>query len=100
MWLASAKSAEWIRNNVPGVHIPDAVIDRLRGADDQAQEGVNICVEIMQELKEIEGVAGAHIMAYRQEHRVPEIVERSGVLDGRTPWHPGVADAATKTGTE
>lgn len=89
--LASAKSAEWIRNNVPGVHIPDAVIDRLKGAKDQAQEGVNICVEILQELKEIEGVAGAHIMAYRQEERVPEIVERAGVLGGRTPWHQGIA---------
>ncbi len=90
--LASAKSAEWIRGNVHGVHIPDAVIDRLRGAKDQAQEGVNICVEIMQRLKETEGVHGCHIMAYRQEHRVAEIVEKSGVLDGRVPWHPGIAD--------
>jgi methylenetetrahydrofolate reductase (NADPH) len=90
--LASAKSAEWIRSNVPGVHIPDAVIERLRGAKDQAQEGVNICVEILQQLKEIEGVRGAHIIAYRQEHRVPEIVEKSGVLDGRTPWYPGLAN--------
>jgi methylenetetrahydrofolate reductase (NADPH) len=89
--LASAKSAEWIRTHVPGVHIPDAIIDRLKGAKDQAQEGVNICIEILQQLKEIDGVRGAHIMAYRQEHRVPEIVEKSGVLDGRVPWHPGVA---------
>ena len=95
--LASARSAEWIRNNVPGVHIPDPIIDRLQGATDQAQEGVNICVEILQQLKEIEGVRGAHIMAYRQEHRVPEIVERSGVLDGRVPWHPGVANDGGET---
>jgi len=91
--LASAKSAEWIRNNIPGVYIPDAIIDRLRAAKDQAQEGVNVCVEILQRIREIEGVSGAHIMAYRQEHRVPEIVEKSGVLDGRVPWHPGLADA-------
>jgi methylenetetrahydrofolate reductase (NADPH) len=90
--LASAKSAEWIRNNVPGVHIPDAIIERLKGAKDQAQEGVNICVDILHELKEIEGVRGAHIMAYRQEHRVPEIVEKSGVLGNRVPWHPGIAE--------
>jgi methylenetetrahydrofolate reductase (NADPH) len=83
--LASAKSAEWIRNNIPGVYIPDAIIDRLKAAKDQAQEGVNICVEILQQLKDIDGVAGAHIMAYRQEHRVPEIVDKSGVLDGRVP---------------
>ena len=89
--LASAKSAEWIRKNIYGVHIPDAIIDRLGGAKDQAREGVSICVEIMQRLKEIEGVHGCHVMAYRQEHKVAEIVEKSGVLDGRTPWHPGMA---------
>lgn len=97
--LASAKSAEWIRTHVPGVHIPDDVIKRLQGAKDQAQEGVNICIEILQQLKEIEGVHGAHVMAYRQEHRVPEIVEKSGVLDGREPWRPGRADAANNTGS-
>ena len=91
--LASAKSAEWIRSNIPGVYIPDAIIDRLRAAKDQAQEGVNVCVEILQRIREIEGVSGAHIMAYRQERRVPEIVGKSGVLDGRVPWHPGLADA-------
>jgi methylenetetrahydrofolate reductase (NADPH) len=90
--LASARSAEWIRTNVPGVHIPDEIIARLKGAEDQAQEGVNICVEILQQLREIEGVSGAHIMAYRQEHRVPEIVENSGILAGRTPWHPGAEE--------
>jgi len=97
--LASAKSAEWIRKHVPGVHIPDEIIDRLKGAKDQAQEGVNICVEILQQLREIEGVRGAHIMAYRQEHRVSEIVGKSGVLDGRAPWYPGVAHDAVETGT-
>jgi methylenetetrahydrofolate reductase (NADPH) len=97
--LASAKSAEWIRTHIPGVHIPDDIIKRLQGAEDQAQEGVNICVEILQQLKELEGVAGAHVMAYRQEHTVPEIVERSGVLDGREPWRPGHDDDASNTGS-
>jgi len=86
--LASARAAEFIRSNVPGVYIPDSIIDRLKGADDQKAEGLNICVEIMQQIREIEGVAGVHVMAYRQEKHVPEIVERSGVLEGRTPWHP------------
>ena len=92
--LASARSAVWIRNNVAGVHIPDSVIARLEGADDQAQEGVNICVDMIHELQEIEGVKGIHIMAYKQEHRVGEIVERSGVLNGRVPWHPGIPGPA------
>ena len=89
--LASAKSAEWIRSNVPGVHIPDAIIRRLSGAEKQTQEGVSICVDMIRELKDIEGVSGVHIMAYRQEHRVAEIVERSDALAGRELWHPGVA---------
>ncbi len=81
--LASAKTAEWIRKNVPGVHIPDAVIKRLAGADNQKAEGVNLCIDMIQQASEIEGVHGCHIMAYRQEHAVPEIVERSGILSLR-----------------
>jgi methylenetetrahydrofolate reductase (NADPH) len=86
--LASARSAEWIRSNVPGIHIPDNVIRRLRGADDQREEGVRLCIDMINELGEIEGVHGIHIMAFRQEHRVGEIVERSGVLGDREPWRP------------
>jgi methylenetetrahydrofolate reductase (NADPH) len=86
--LASARSAEWMRSNVPGIHIPDAVIRRLKGAEDQREEGVSICVDMINELQEFEGVHGIHIMAFRQEHRVGEIVERSGVLGDREPWRP------------
>ena len=84
--LASAKTARWIRSNVPGIHIPDAIIARLEGAQNQKREGRNICVEIMQECREIAGVSGVHVMAYRQEELVAEIVHESGVLAGRTPW--------------
>lgn len=86
--LASARTAKWIRANVPGVRIPDEVIRRLEGATDQKAEGLELCVEIMQRVAEIEGVSGVHVMAYRQEHRVAELVERSGVLGDRRPWHP------------
>lgn len=88
--LRSAKAGEWMRTNVPGIHIPDAVLERVAGADDQAVEGRKVCVDIIQEVREIKGVSGIHIMAYRQEHAVPEIIERSGVLSGRVPWHPGL----------
>ena len=90
--LASAKSAEWIRTHVPGVHIPDSVIDRIRGAKNQREEGMTICVELISELAEIEGLHGVHIMAFRQEKYVGEIVTRSKVLGGRVPWHPGLAN--------
>lgn len=71
-----------------GVHIPDAIIKRLSGAEDQQQEGVNICIDMINEIREIEGVSGVHIMAYRQEQRIAEIVEKTQVLGDRTPWHP------------
>ncbi len=84
--LASAKTANWIRNNVPGIHIPDAIIKRLEGAQDQKKEGKQLCIDIINEVKEIKGVSGVHVMAYRQEEYVAEIVHESGVLKGRTPW--------------
>jgi methylenetetrahydrofolate reductase (NADPH) len=87
--MASARSAAWIRDNVPGIHIPDATIERLLGAGKkQKTEGRKICVEMMQQLKEIEGVAGVHVMAYRQEEAVKQIVKDSGVLGDRVPWSP------------
>lgn len=87
--LASARTAKWLRTNVPGVHIPDAIIKRLEGAENQKAEGQRLCVELMQEAKEIEGVSGVHVMAYRQEEYVAEMVKASGVLDGREAWSPG-----------
>jgi methylenetetrahydrofolate reductase (NADPH) len=87
--LRAAKTAEWMRANVPGLHIPDAIIKRLADAGPKAaEEGRKLCVELIQELREVRGVSGVHIMAYRQEQTVPEIVERSGVLAGRVPWYP------------
>jgi methylenetetrahydrofolate reductase (NADPH) len=88
--MGSARSAAWIRDNVPGIHIPDAIINRLLGAGKkQKTEGRKICVEMMQQLKEIEGVAGVHVMAYRQEEAVKQILKDSGVLGDRVPWSPG-----------
>jgi len=87
--LASAKTARWLRGNVPGVHIPEHIIQRLEGATDQKREGQKICVELMQECKEIEGISGVHVMAYRQEQYVAELVKESGVLGGRSAWAPG-----------
>jgi len=94
--LASARTATWIRNNVPGIHIPDAIIKRLEGAREPKKEGRRICIELIQQIREIDGVSGVHIMAYRQEESVGEIVQQSGVLDGRVPWYPG---CEVKSGT-
>jgi 5,10-methylenetetrahydrofolate reductase len=84
--LASAKTARWMRAHVAGVHIPDPVIARLERAADQKREGKRICIEMIQQLHDEPGVAGVHVMAYRQEEYVAEIVHESGVLKGRAPW--------------
>ena len=80
--LRSARSAEWMRNNIPGVVVPDEIIRRLEGAPKgkQCEEGKRVCVEIIQQLKETPGVSGVHVMAWRQEELVPEIVEEAGLL--------------------
>jgi len=88
--LRSAKAAEWMRMHVPGLHIPDAIVKRMAGASDGAREGRQLCIDLIQEIRTIHGVSGIHLMAYRQEESVPEIIERSGVLGGRVPWHPGL----------
>ncbi|HEV7442581.1 MAG TPA: methylenetetrahydrofolate reductase [Steroidobacteraceae bacterium] len=87
--LRSAKAAEWMRTHVPGLHIPDEVIARMAGASDAAREGRQVCIDIIQEIRCLPGVSGIHLMAYRQENSIPEIVDRSGVLCGRIPWYPG-----------
>jgi methylenetetrahydrofolate reductase (NADPH) len=86
--LASARAAEWIRKNVPGVHIPDTIVDRLAKSENQKEEGKKICIEMIQQVREIEGIAGVHVMAYRQEEAVAEIIDKSGILGDRTPWSP------------
>lgn len=75
--VKTAKSAEWMRANVPGVWIPDDVIERLKKGG--KGEGKRLCVDIIQQVREIKGVAGVHIMAYKQEELVPEIVAEAGL---------------------
>jgi methylenetetrahydrofolate reductase (NADPH) len=84
--LRSAKAAEWMRRKVPGVIIPDEVVKRLQGVPParQQEEGKRICVEIIRELTGLCGVSGVHVMAYRQEELVAEIIEEAGLLPRRT----------------
>lgn len=81
--LASAKGARWMRGNVPGIHIPDDVIHRLEGAENQKREGKQLCIDLIQEIREIPGVSGVHVMAYRQEELVSEIITASGIMQNR-----------------
>jgi methylenetetrahydrofolate reductase (NADPH) len=78
----SAGMAKYMKNRVPGMDVPDDVVKRISGVpkERQAEEGIDICVESIQRLKELEGVRGFHIMAIEWEEKVPEIVERSGLF--------------------
>ena len=77
--LKSARSARWMNESLYGVQIPDTVIRRLDGAADQRAEGIRICIELMAELREIEGVAGAHLMAPHGEQAIAEAIAESGI---------------------
>jgi methylenetetrahydrofolate reductase (NADPH) len=74
--LASAKSARWIVNTLKGSIIPDWIVERLDKASDPKAEGEAICVDIVKEMREIPGVAGAHIMAPLNESAMARTIER------------------------
>ncbi len=82
--IASASSARWMDENLHGVSVPSAVIERLEGAKDQAAEGRRICIELMQGLREIPGLAGVHVMAPLQKIEViGQVIEDSGLIAER-----------------
>ena len=80
--MKSAGMAKFMKNRVPGMDVPDEVVKRLADTpkDKQAEEGIKICIESIQRLKEVEGVRGFHIMAIEWEEKVPEIVKSAGLL--------------------
>ena len=77
--IPSARSARWMREKLFGTLIPDAIVQRLDKAADPKREGRRICVEVLQELAETPGVAGAHVMAPMNFAEIPRTIEDSGV---------------------
>ncbi len=77
--LKSVRMAEYMRDQVAGITMPDSYVERLAAADDAKSEGVKMCVEQIQELREVKGVAGVHIMAIEWEAKVAEIVAQAGL---------------------
>ncbi|MEJ2108358.1 MAG: methylenetetrahydrofolate reductase [Acidobacteriota bacterium] len=79
--LKSAGMAKYMKKNVPGMDVPDALIERISAVpkENQAEEGIKICVEMIKQIKEIEGVRGVHIMAIEWEEKVAEIVKAAGL---------------------
>jgi len=78
--LKSFGMAKYMNNNVAGVNVPEELMNRVKEASNPKEEGIKICVEAIERLKKIEGVAGVHIMAIEWEEAVPVIVEKAGLL--------------------
>jgi methylenetetrahydrofolate reductase (NADPH) len=78
----SLGAAKYMANRVPGMDVPKEIVDRMASVpkEKQSEEGLTICVETIERLKKIEGVAGIHIMAIEWEEKVEEICERAGLL--------------------
>ena len=74
--------AKYMKNRVPGMDVPDEIIKRMAGVskEKQPEEGIKISVEAIERLKSVEGVKGFHVMAIEWEQKVPEIVEKAGLL--------------------
>jgi methylenetetrahydrofolate reductase (NADPH) len=72
--LRSARSAAWMRHHLFGTIIPDAMVARMEAASDPAAEGRRICVEVIEELATIPGIAGAHIMAPGNAAAIPDVI--------------------------
>ena len=83
--IRSVGMAKYMKKNVPGMDVPDELIKRLEGAEKKKAEGINICLEVIERVRQIEGVSGVHIMAVEWEEIVSEITERAGLLPRPTP---------------
>ena len=78
--VRSAKALHYMKNEVAGMSIPDELIKRMESAQEPKAEGVKICLEMIQSVKNIEGVSGIHLMPIGWESITPVILERAGLL--------------------
>jgi methylenetetrahydrofolate reductase (NADPH) len=75
--FASAKSAKWMNENLFGVDVPEQIIKRLEGAKDQKEESKKICIELIEDFRNIQGVKGVHLMGHKKEAVISEIIKES-----------------------
>ncbi len=78
--LKSPGAARYMKTKVPGMFVPDSVVERMEKASNPKEEGIRICLEQIERLRGVEGVHGIHLMAIAWEEKVPEIMERAGLL--------------------
>ena len=88
--LRSGRSARWIKEQLYGAIIPDDIVERLEYSGDAAAEGAQICVDFIEQLASVPGVAGAHIMAPNNEAMIPDVIKRArSVVTDRAKAQPG-----------
>lgn len=78
--LRSADSAAFLRDNLPGVVVPDTVVERMQRAADPEREGVDLAAELVNEVLSVEGVAGVHLMSISWTRAMPWVIEQAGLL--------------------
>jgi methylenetetrahydrofolate reductase (NADPH) len=78
--IRSAGMARYMRDYVPGIAVPDEIVTRMEKSEAPKEEGVKIILEIIEQLKDMPGIHGIHIMAVSWEDIVPEVVEKSGLM--------------------
>ncbi len=85
--LRTAKNARYLRDQVPGIDVPDAMIDRMESVppERQGEEGVRIAIELVRELREISGIRGVHLMGFRNQAAILRVIEEAGLLPRPTP---------------
>jgi methylenetetrahydrofolate reductase (NADPH) len=83
----SARGTRYLRDHVPGVDVPDHVIERMESAPpaEQREEGIRIALEIVEAVRQIPGVSGIHLMTINHEEAIPRVVEAAGLLPRPTP---------------
>ena len=86
--LGSAKALRWMAEHVPGVHVPQAVTERIAAAADQKAEGRRVAIETIHALRRIEGVAGVHLMGHKNEAALAQIIAESGLRQAPQPRRP------------
>ena len=76
--LKSAGMAKYMNKNVPGIHVPDDIIQRMEKAQDKTKEGLTIAAEFIQQIHEEKICDGVHIMAIGAEENVPILLDMCG----------------------
>ncbi len=75
--FASAKSAKWMNDNLFGVDVPEQIINRLESSKDQKEESKKICLELIEQFRNIQGVKGVHLMGHKKEEVISQIIKES-----------------------